>query len=142
MSVTYEVRARMSTVVHKAERTRGSVTAGCGTVLGLDPWHHDEARVWHSPLGGPGPRITECSDCFPSQLVNADSFVVPDPKPTVSIQHRCPNMRLHVTGFGEPGSHPGDLPVPCSDCYSLVVTSVAVRWQPPRPFTTVFGEDT
>lgn len=62
-----------------------------------------------------------------------------DLDPAVGVQHRCPRMREHVEGSwrdtGKPGSHPRDLPVPCDECYSIVVTSVRIPWQPATRFT-------
>lgn len=143
----YIVRARMSTVIHRADRGHGMVTAECGMQLGLNPWVAEDAREWHSVVSVPGraPVITECTTCFPPHIDDlsqpvTDGFRVPDPNPRVSVEHRCSRMREHIRGYGEPGSHPGDLPVPCEDCYSQIVTTVDVRWQPRRPFTAVFEE--
>lgn len=72
-----------------------------------------------------------------------------DLSPTISVQHRCPRMRDHLAGWaekpgsiGKPGETPGDLPVPCDDCYSIVVTSIRVPWQPSREFTITEKEGT
>lgn len=63
-----------------------------------------------------------------------------DLSPEVSVQHHCPRMREHIEhafNSGRRGTpHPDDLPIPCPDCYSIVVTSVRIPWQPPRKFTT------
>lgn len=61
-----------------------------------------------------------------------------DLSPSVAVQHRCPQMGEHLPsdGLGRPGDGDG-LPVPCPDCYSIVVTTIRVPWQPSRDFTIV-----
>ena len=44
-------------------------------------------------------------------------------EPHVTVQHRCPRIEHHLSGE----------PVPCSDCYSLRVTSERIPFQPVRP---------
>lgn len=50
--------------------------------------------------------------------------------PQVSVQHRCPRMIQHV----DPALR---LPVPCDQCYSVVITSVRVPWRPEEPWHDV-----
>lgn len=47
--------------------------------------------------------------------------------PITSIQHRCTRMALHSGHGGEPG-----VPVPCSGCYSVRVTTERIPYQATR----------
>lgn len=156
-------RARMGTVVHVVDGDKtGIVYARCGVHLGTEPRWGAQAYEWYGAR--PAPAITRCEDCVrvrrephhhepwmiresarggwfcaacgdhvdpPSQVCDTDL------RPTVSVQHRCPRMREHIIDldYREPGQAPGSLPVPCGDCYSIVVTTIRVPWQPSREFT-------
>lgn len=85
-----------------------------------------------------------CSECvrldMPATTPSRDSGHA-DLSPSVSVQHRCPRMREHLPsdGMGRPGERDG-LPVPCPDCYSIVVTTIRVPWQPSWEFTITEGK--
>lgn len=114
--------------------TFGSRLIGSGTVTALCG-----ETVTHVYLtGGMGPR---CPRCVELRRLLEETVEVPVPNsgripsPEVDIQHRCPQMRLHVVGPGRPGTHPRSLPVPCGECYSLVTTSVRIPFEPSIRFT-------
>lgn len=52
-----------------------------------------------------------------------------------SIQHRCKNMRKHITNADYTGQPAAD--VPCSDCYSVVVYSKRIPYTKDIPWQTI-----
>jgi hypothetical protein len=123
---TFPIRASSSTTIHQSEDRR---TAVCGAVM--DPYFYlgTEALRWN---GYSQVTLEVCRGC--AAILAEQQQPVVDPNPTISVQHRCPRMGEHIRaswrGPGLPGSGPGDLQVPCPDCYSIVITCIRVPWQP------------
>lgn len=57
---------------------------------------------------------------------------------TRSVQHRCSRMADHSGGGCK--CHPR-LPIPCPECYSVVVTAERVDWRPAEPWASLPPDD-
>jgi hypothetical protein len=122
------------------ERVYRSVTTLCDRQVTGPMYSHHLAREWQDARPVWRQMVSPCTDCTramepPSQVCDTDL------SPSVSVQLRCPRMGEHVPrdGLGRPGERDG-LAVPCPDCYSIVVTTIRVPWQPSRKFTITTEE--